>query len=85
MAHYKRHRSRTQVSRRGSNRRMNMMASRFGEHWWLGSWPRHHDIVFHNRPRRRENARLAHAVLRGADPDAIAWPLGNSRPHIHYW
>jgi hypothetical protein len=52
---------------------------------WLRHWPRWHDILFHNRPRRREEAALLHAVLRGwLDPDDVAWPL-NHKPHQWYW
>ena len=85
MAHYKRRRPRICSTARRYNRHMDMMAEKHGSNWWLGAWPRSHDILFHNRPRRRETKQLQHAVLRGADPDAIAWPLGNSRPHVYYW
>lgn len=44
--------------------------------WW--------DLVFHTRPWRATSKRLERAVLRGADPDVIAWPR-NHRPHIYFW
>jgi hypothetical protein len=37
------------------------------------------------RPRRRENSRICHLILRGADPDGITPPLGNCKPHVYYW
>lgn len=47
--------------------------------------PSHWNILFHNRPRRRrEHARLIE-VLRGHDPDALIWDLGNCKPHKYYW
>lgn len=38
-----------------------------------------------NRPRRRIHRYFCHKVMLGHDPDAIAWPLGNHRPHCYYW
>jgi hypothetical protein len=28
---------------------------------------------------------LCHAVKRGADADALVFPLGNHKPHQYYW
>lgn len=52
---------------------------------WLHNWPKYWDILRHRRPRRRRNRLLEHKVLRGADPDDMVWPLGNTRPHSYYW
>lgn len=46
-----------------------------------GHWVRDHM----NRPRRRQNRRLCHLVTRGHDPEGLAWPLGNRKPHVYYW
>ncbi len=45
--------------------------------WWMK--------LYMTRPRSRVNKKLCHAVLRGKDPDGIAFPLGNSKPHEYYW
>jgi hypothetical protein len=47
--------------------------------------PAHWNILFHNRPRRRRDTMALMRVRRGADPDALVWDLGNSRPHTYYW
>ncbi len=53
--------------------------------YWLDHWPRHWDVVYHTRPRRRRERRLLKDVLCGRrDPDAIAWPV-NHKPHVYYW
>lgn len=51
----------------------------------MSSWPRWWDIVFHTRPKRREQSRLLHKVMQGHDPDAIAWPVNSRKPHNYYW
>lgn len=38
-----------------------------------------------SRPRRRENRRLCQLVMKGADPEALIFPLGNNKPHVYYW
>ena len=51
----------------------------------MSNWPKWHDVINHNRPRRREDAAMSHAVARGkVDPDEALWPLSR-RPHIYYW
>ena len=76
MAHFKRRRPRTSAAKRGSRPRG----------YWLASWPAYHDILFHNRPRRRKESRLLLKVrLDLVDPDDVAWPLGNNKPHVYYW
>lgn len=47
--------------------------------------PSHWNILFHSRPRRRRTANAVIRLLRGADPDAMVWDLGNHRPHKYYW
>ena len=37
------------------------------------------------RPRRQQNHRLCHAVERGADAEALVFPLDNHKPHEYYW
>lgn len=50
---------------------------------WLGT-PSRHNIVFHSRPRRRLDSKLARSIRSGIDPDATLWPL-SKRPHKYYW
>ncbi|MDX8355580.1 hypothetical protein SLH47_24725 [Cognatiyoonia sp. IB215182] len=86
MAHYKRKRSRLAgrkagYSSKGLERRLKLTSD---EVLWLGNWPRWHDKLYHTRPRRREENKLTREVLKGSDPDNMAWPL-NRKPHEHYW
>ncbi|ESP91517.1 hypothetical protein PL2TA16_00316 [Pseudoalteromonas luteoviolacea 2ta16] len=53
--------------------------------YWLCQTPKWWIKLYMTKPRRRENQRLCHAILKGQDPDGIAFPLGNSKPHIYYW
>lgn len=46
--------------------------------------PAHWDIQYHTRPHRSRTRRLEKAILRGADPDNIAWPVPG-KPTIYYW
>ncbi|WCL55601.1 hypothetical protein [Gimibacter soli] len=41
--------------------------------------------LFMTRPKRRKIKFLCLQVMRGCDAEAIAWPLGNRKPHIYYW
>ncbi len=52
---------------------------------WLGNWPRWWDIVFHTRPKRRENRALEQKIMKGYDPDELVWPAGNHKRHTYYW
>ena len=45
--------------------------------WWVN--------YYMNRPKRRKNARLCHLDLKRHDPEDIAWPVGNRKPHTWYW
>jgi hypothetical protein len=48
--------------------------------------PKHWRKLKMSVPRRRENSRICQLILSGAaDPDGIAPPLGNHKPHIYYW
>lgn len=52
---------------------------------FLNSWPRWHDILYHNRPRRTAEKRLARRVIKGdIDLEDVAWPLAK-KPHQYYW
>jgi len=45
--------------------------------WWVR--------MHMNRPRRHLNRSLCRQVEKGCDPESIAWPLGNHKPHLYYW
>lgn len=51
---------------------------------WSGNWPAAWDILYHRRPHRRATKRLEIAVMHGADPDNLAWPVAK-KPHVYYW
>lgn len=67
-------------SRRWEKRSRHPHAHLYG----MSSWPAWHDILHFRRPHRRTTKAMEHAVLRGADPDDLAWPLVK-RPHNYYW
>ena len=74
MAHYKRRRPRT------SGRSNNTARGRWNNspRWW--------DIIHHRRPRRATERAIERKIIAGLiDPDAVAWPLGNSKPLVYYW
>lgn len=75
--HHKRKRPRTCSN--GKSKWMSPATGRRGEapSWW--------NIFFNNRPKRRRDARNIRNVMKGADPDGIAWELGNRKPHYYYW
>jgi hypothetical protein len=50
----------------------------------MGTYPRWWDILFHNRPRRRRDSANVIAIMKGADPDDMAFEL-NHKPHSYYW
>jgi len=60
--------------------------------WWparyqmiSGTWPKWHDILYHNRPRRSREKRIEKAILAGRlDPIEAIWPV-EKKPHIFYW
>lgn len=57
-------------------------------------WPRWYNFMshnpawfdreFHTRPHRVATRRFERAILAGADPDDIAWPVRN-KPTNYYW
>jgi hypothetical protein len=51
----------------------------------MNSYPRSWDILYHTRPKRRENRALEKKIMKGSDADGIAWPVGNHKPHTYYW
>lgn len=88
MAHYKRGYAKTKT--RGRKRWLHKWRNgkpTYGEYWsrWMCCWPRYWDIEYHRRPKRREEQRLLVRIRQGDDPDGIAWPLGNHKPHRYYW
>lgn len=86
MAHYKRGYSRTRSRGRRALLQKWWEGEAYSDKWnYMGAWPRWWDITNHTRPKRRVNRRCEVAVIKGADPDAIAWPLGNHKPHRYYW
>ena len=52
---------------------------------WPRGTPRWWRKLYMTRPRRRENRLLCHQLARGADPDAMVFPVGNRKPHFYYW
>lgn len=38
-----------------------------------------------SRPKRRSERQLCHLILGGLDPDGVAWPVSNNKPHQYYW
>lgn len=46
--------------------------------WWWRN-------LFMTRLLRRENAYFCMRILKGDDPDGIAFPVGNRKPHHYYW
>lgn len=38
-----------------------------------------------NRPKRRMERQLCHLIMVGIDPDGVAWPVANNKPHQYYW
>lgn len=81
MAHHKRKKARAN-QRTGSK---NDLKRKFGYDWyWLRDEPLWWDVIHHRRPTRRANKRCEVKIMKGEDPDNIAWPL-YKKPHIYYW
>lgn len=53
--------------------------------YWLNHTPKWWVKLFMTRPKRRKNKMACSAVMRGADPDNMAFPLGNKKPHEYFW
>jgi len=82
MANHKRKKARSQMGAGSQNylkRRLDPSKWR----WWQDA-PSGHNILFNTRPRRREERLLERKVLKGEDPDGIAWPLA-TKPFDYYW
>lgn len=52
--------------------------------YWMNSWPKWHDVIFHTRPRRRYDKACEGLVLKGADADSMTWPE-DKKPHKYFW
>lgn len=83
MANFRRNKPRARTSRGYSNR---AGKERFAKHHpaWMCWWPAWWDIVYHRRPTRARAAAIERKVLKGADADAVVWPV-NKKPHNYYW
>jgi hypothetical protein len=85
MAHYKRKRPRTKDLGVSDYKHMaRRLGGKDNMHKLYSSCSSGHNMMFHIRPTRRKQRRLEKSILRGADPDGIAWPLGK-KPHSYYW
>lgn len=84
MAHHKRKRPRSHMGQGSSNDIAREMKERGLEWRWYQNTPSSHHIVFHHRPKRRETKRLLTQILKGEDPEKVAWPVAR-KPHIYYW
>jgi len=85
MAHYKRKRPRSSAGGYYSSKAMTYrLGDRISNRRWTSHWPRWWDKVFHTRPARARTRALGRQVVKGADPDGIAWPRPG-RPHVYYW
>lgn len=58
--------------------------SKKGRGYWMNCWPAWWDRVFHTRPKRVQTHALERKALH-EDPDGVAWPLGNHKPHRYFW
>ena len=36
-------------------------------------------------PKRGEIKHVCVRIMKGEDPEAMAFPLGNRKPHVYYW
>ncbi len=50
---------------------------RYTPKWWVQ--------MYMTKPRRRKDKAMCHYILRGGDPDALAWPVSGRKPHHYYW
>lgn len=41
--------------------------------------------LFMTRPWRHANAACCARIIKGSDPDGMAFPPGNHKPHAYYW
>ena len=81
MAHHKRKKARVNM---GSGSQ-NYLKRKHGEDWrWMQDTPKWWHVLHHSRPHRRATKRLETKIMKGEDPDDIAWPVAR-KPHIYYW
>ena len=78
MANHKRKRPRTKSRRSWDKHNGDDMR------YWQCRWPAWWDIVFHTRPKRAQEREMEHRVMRGADPENLAWPVPK-KPHNYFW
>ncbi len=53
--------------------------------FWLSHTPKWWVKLYMTRPKRRQNTAVCRAIVKGADPDEMIYPLGNRKPHRYYW
>jgi hypothetical protein len=68
--HHKRKKSRTKSRSKGA-------FPNGSPAWW--------NIEFHIRPKRRRDKQQVSRIMQGADADALAFDLGNHKPHHYFW
>ena len=83
MAHYKRKSPRNNCAMSGYNHLVRRRGGENNLHRLDASCPSGWNTIHHIRPHRRATRNLLTAVLRGADVDAIAWPVAAKKPHIY--
>jgi hypothetical protein len=53
--------------------------------WRYDNTPKYWRKLHMTKPRRRANAFFCMRIMKGVDPDGMAFPLGNHKPHWYYW
>lgn len=77
-------RSKTSRSNRSCGSK-NDVRRKYGDEWrWMEATPRAWRLLYMTRPKRRETKRLEIKIMKGEDPDRIAWPL-DKKPYVYYW
>lgn len=56
-----------------------------GSGYWLRQTPKWWRKLYMTKPKRRMNSKAVSSIRRGDDPDDMAYPLGNRKPHEYYW
>lgn len=84
MAHHKRKKARIHMGI-GSSNDLRRRFEKEGTHWkWYRMTPSSWHQVYHHRPRRRKERQLEVKIMKGEDPDGLAWPVAR-KPHNYYW
>lgn len=73
------------VKDRDSNGRIKRKYTSPWPTYFLNQTPSWWTKTYMTVPRRRENNRLCHDIVRRYDADNMVFPLGNCKPHIYYW